>query len=274
MCRCVVKGVTYKLIGADGQTYGPVTIDELRDWIQEGRVGPDTRLWSSEETDWRAASEFPELRWDLPPPTPREPVAAPPPLAPLSNPGSHRWQGLPTDGSPIQFPWMQVLPAGFLIRLAAYIGDWFMVMMLTNLLTLPWHEALRSLQENALQQTHQANADLSLILRVWLISFAIHIPISMAYHVGCNTRWGATPGKWMAGLKIVAVDHSPLTFYQALGRFLAEGVCVASLFAGYLLVLWHPQRRGLHDLLAGTQVVFRSTLHETAPPDSEYRPEA
>jgi hypothetical protein len=43
---------------------------------------------------------------------------------------------------------------------------------------------------------------------------------------------------------------------RALLRYLAEWVSAFSLGAGYLFVAFRPDRRALHDLLAGTRVVF------------------
>jgi len=33
----------YRMIGADGREYGPVTADQLREWIAEGRVDAQTK---------------------------------------------------------------------------------------------------------------------------------------------------------------------------------------------------------------------------------------
>lgn len=52
---------TYSIVGADGQTYGPVTIEELQSWIQEGRVTGDTNVSRSDHDGWFAASQFSEL---------------------------------------------------------------------------------------------------------------------------------------------------------------------------------------------------------------------
>jgi class 3 adenylate cyclase/uncharacterized RDD family membrane protein YckC len=65
----------------------------------------------------------------------------------------------------------------------------------------------------------------------------------------------STPGKKVFKLKVVAEDGSPLTKRQRSSR---SGFSVLSLyfaFLGYLWALWEPERRGWHDLLAGTRVV-------------------
>ena len=52
---------TYTILGADGQKYGPVTLDQIKGWIQEGRIGADTSVWRSDQTAWAPASNFSEL---------------------------------------------------------------------------------------------------------------------------------------------------------------------------------------------------------------------
>jgi hypothetical protein len=51
----------YKIIGADGKEYGPVTLDQLRQWIAEGRANAQTKIRPEGATDFKPASELPEL---------------------------------------------------------------------------------------------------------------------------------------------------------------------------------------------------------------------
>lgn len=52
---------TYKIIGADKKEYGPVTTDQLREWIQQGRVSAQTLAQAEGQHDWRPVVAFPEL---------------------------------------------------------------------------------------------------------------------------------------------------------------------------------------------------------------------
>jgi hypothetical protein len=51
----------YKIIGADQKEYGPVSAEEMRRWIAEGRVNAQTLVQGEGQTDWRPLSTFPEL---------------------------------------------------------------------------------------------------------------------------------------------------------------------------------------------------------------------
>jgi uncharacterized membrane protein len=51
----------YKIIGADGNEYGPVTADQLRQWIAEGRANAQTKVQAEGSTDWKPLMDFPEF---------------------------------------------------------------------------------------------------------------------------------------------------------------------------------------------------------------------
>jgi len=53
----------YKIIGIDGQQYGPVTADQIKEWIAAGRANAATRAQAESEsgTDWKPLSAFPEF---------------------------------------------------------------------------------------------------------------------------------------------------------------------------------------------------------------------
>jgi hypothetical protein len=51
----------YKIIGADQREYGPVTGDQIRQWIAEGRVNAQTRIQVEGAAEWKQLSAFPEF---------------------------------------------------------------------------------------------------------------------------------------------------------------------------------------------------------------------
>ncbi len=73
----------YKIIGGDGKQYGPVSLEQLRRWIVEGRVKADTLVQPDGAQEWKALSAFPELAAELTPPpvSPVPPAAGPPAVA-------------------------------------------------------------------------------------------------------------------------------------------------------------------------------------------------
>jgi hypothetical protein len=52
---------SYKIIGDDGQEYGPVTGEQIRVWITEGRVERRTPVFVDGAKDWTFAGLLPEF---------------------------------------------------------------------------------------------------------------------------------------------------------------------------------------------------------------------
>jgi hypothetical protein len=51
----------YKIIGADQKEYGPISADQIRQWISEGRVNGQTQVCAEGSTDWKPLEMFPEF---------------------------------------------------------------------------------------------------------------------------------------------------------------------------------------------------------------------
>jgi TM2 domain-containing membrane protein YozV len=74
----------FKIIGADGQQYGPVDADQIRRWRRENRVHAQTLIQAEGAPDWKPLDAFPEFAGE-PPPAAAPPVAGqPPPIVSLT----------------------------------------------------------------------------------------------------------------------------------------------------------------------------------------------
>jgi hypothetical protein len=51
----------YKIIGADGKEYGPISAEQVKQWITEGRANAQTKVLAEGTTEWKALGDFPEL---------------------------------------------------------------------------------------------------------------------------------------------------------------------------------------------------------------------
>jgi hypothetical protein len=51
----------YKIIGADQKQYGPVSADDVRNWVREGRATGQTLVQGEGQSEWRPLSSFPEF---------------------------------------------------------------------------------------------------------------------------------------------------------------------------------------------------------------------
>jgi hypothetical protein len=105
----------YKIIGADGKEYGPISADQLRQWIAEGRVNATTQILPEGGTEWRPVSAFPEFMASVP-------VGAPPPTFSLESAPPGAAQGQVT-GPAIGLIVVAVL--GFLAQAASLVWRLF-----------------------------------------------------------------------------------------------------------------------------------------------------
>jgi TM2 domain-containing membrane protein YozV len=62
----------YKIIGADGQQYGPVSAEELKAWVAAGRANAHTMTQSEGSAEWKPLGNYTEFSSvaNMPPPAP------------------------------------------------------------------------------------------------------------------------------------------------------------------------------------------------------------
>jgi TM2 domain-containing membrane protein YozV len=65
----------YKIVGVDGQQYGPVSAEELRRWIADKRANAQTLVQAEGSPEWKPLGAFSEFASEL--------KAGPPLIAPL-----------------------------------------------------------------------------------------------------------------------------------------------------------------------------------------------
>jgi TM2 domain-containing membrane protein YozV len=51
----------YKIIGGDGQQYGPATAAQIRDWVMQGRANPQTLAQAEGSLEWKPLNTYPEF---------------------------------------------------------------------------------------------------------------------------------------------------------------------------------------------------------------------
>jgi len=80
----------YKIIGADQNEYGPITAEQVRQWMAEGRLNGLSKIQVDGSGVWKQLRDMPEFASLLPPPPPPIALGAPRPAStagtPLTNP--------------------------------------------------------------------------------------------------------------------------------------------------------------------------------------------
>lgn len=51
----------FKIIGGDGKEYGPVSAEQVRQWVLDGRANKETKIQPEGTDEWKKLSEFPEF---------------------------------------------------------------------------------------------------------------------------------------------------------------------------------------------------------------------
>jgi uncharacterized RDD family membrane protein YckC len=87
----------------------------------------------------------------------------------------------------------------------------------------------------------------------WAVAFGGWL---LVYWTVSTALVGRTPAMLVAGLRIVARDGTPLRSRQALLRTLCLPLSLLAFGAGAAWMVVDRERRGLHDLLAGSTVVY------------------
>ena len=180
------------------------------------------------------------------------------------------------------------MPAGFLAREAAWSLDASIVLVATTLLT--WmkvtsalavlQQAWRQLQQvaaarmaEALTQASDPVGLVSQLLRdpalqataataesavygVLLPPLLVFALLAAAYWIGFErSAWQATPGKRVLALQVTDLRGQRLDGARAAARHVAGALSWLTLNLGHALAAVPPQKRALHDYIAGTRVV-------------------
>ena len=80
--------------------------------------------------------------------------------------------------------------------------------------------------------------------------------LSLAYYPYATFHYGTTMGKKYFRIYVESVTGK-LTMQQSIIRCVAYMASYLPLGAGFLMIVFHPEKRGLHDLIAGTVSVIR-----------------
>jgi uncharacterized RDD family membrane protein YckC len=135
-------------------------------------------------------------------------------------------------------PSLELIPARFSDRLIAYLLD-----------TIPF--------------------TLGAVATVWVWGGPLLRPITTEFLFGVGGAWfglavlsqfagnlaGATPGKSLMGLRVVAAGGAAPGAGRALARALCWALSTPLLNLGFVFALFQPQTRAVHDLLCDTYVV-------------------
>ncbi|MCE0522675.1 MAG: RDD family protein [Methylacidiphilales bacterium] len=219
---------SFLIRGDDGMEYGPVDLDELRGWVRENRAGIGTEVRLDEPgAAWSPWQNYPEL------------IAL---LAEVQVTG-------PGSGEP------SLVIAPVWRRLVA----WMMDIVLLDILLTPLSAQLENILPS--KQVFDVMADPTQLQNLptpvlWqLLAFVIiGNACVVLYFTACHAVYGKTLAKALLRIRVVDPNGQKPAPAKAFVRALAL-VFSTTFFFPLLFAFMNPQRRTLHDLVAGTCVV-------------------
>lgn len=157
--------------------------------------------------------------------------------------------------------------AGFVTRAVAIVIDILIVivsvLVITAAISLPLNFFL-----GVNMQTCQVTTSGPSVLRSWdgmrqvlctavnVTSIAIAVLTGPLYFIFLATAGGQTVGKYIMGVRVVRLDGKPMTYWDGALRWFGYLVSLLPLGLGFLWVIVDDRRRGFHDKLAGTCVIY------------------
>ncbi len=146
--------------------------------------------------------------------------------------------------------------AGFFVRLAAFIVDSLIISAGLLLIKIPmWFASLGT--DNILQRD---------FLFEYSVLDMVYYVLGVCYFALLTYYTGATLGKKLFHLRVISAEDRKPTFFEivfreSVGRFLARLI----IFVGYIMVGADKKKRGLHDILSDTYVIYEHKVSVAVP---------
>ncbi|AIE59465.1 RDD family protein [Bacillus methanolicus] len=153
---------------------------------------------------------------------------------------------------------------GFWIRFAAYLIDSIIVVIplgiLSTIIFVIFFGASGAFDAamndpNYLEQD-LTDAEAVAIFGGYLVAIFVNFAVAVLYFAGLHaSKWQATIGKKLLGLKVTDMDGNRISFWRAFGRYLAMTFLSSIFMIGYIIAAFTEKKQALHDLIARTIVV-------------------
>lgn len=141
-----------------------------------------------------------------------------------------------------------VVYAGFFVRLAAYLIDWLIVGSALLVVRIPiWIATFSGADFLSKDFIFQYSAMDIVLYALKVLYFTL-----MTYYTG------STLGKKLFQLQVVSADEGrkptlfEIVFRESVGKFLSSLI----IYVGYIMIGIDKDKRGLHDILSDTRVIY------------------
>lgn len=133
--------------------------------------------------------------------------------------------------------------AGFWMRFWAFLSDLIIIFSLNGIILSP---------------LQFINKGTEITLSAWTLKGILGGLIFYLYFLIMTKKLGQTVGKMIFGLKVIRVDQKPLRwsdliFREVIVRFCYKAFSFLNLL--YLVVAFHKNKQGIHDMVGNTKVI-------------------
>lgn len=234
---------------------GPYTIEEIHDFVNQGKITDSTLVWHSGEEGWKTWKEALEIEKK----------------AEMEGLESSRDELLQNTINELLKEQIREFEskrfAGFFARALAYTIDNVILGLVGGVILFALGSGglvdLETIQVAAANYAGDPTSGESLnklieapgmstFLTVWSI-------VQTIYFIVFHAIYSATPGKKLFHIHVETAYGEKLNWPISIARYLCSVLTQFTMFfygLGYLIVLFDPKRRALHDWIARTFVVY------------------
>lgn len=207
----------------DGKTEGPVPEDALKGLFKSGLLPEDTPVWSEGMAEWKKAS--------------------------MTELFSSESKTIP----PI--PAFSQRYGGFWIRALALLIDNILlttaIWIITSLF-IPFIFMILAVDPEGLTEEDLLAGAGGAYCVYLLLGQSLHW---LYYSILESSKWQATIGKKVLGLRVTDEEGRRITFLRATGRYFAKWLSALIFGVGFMMAGWSQKKQALHDRIAKTLVI-------------------
>ncbi len=138
--------------------------------------------------------------------------------------------------------------AGFFVRLAAYLVDLLVVGAVLFVVKVPIWITTLGYPDNIIVKD---------VIFNYSIADILYYLLKVIYFILLTYFTGSTLGKKLFHIKVISSENRNMTFFEVtfretVGRFLAALI----IYVGYIIAGLDNKKRGLHDILSDTNVIY------------------
>jgi len=151
----------------------------------------------------------------------------------------------------------QLKPAGFWIRVLAFIIDGVFTSVLAWIIAILINDNTTGQLQQSVSQTpgeysvsfeYMFSTSETIANLIYVIVFVI---------IFTATQYKGSPGKLICRIQVVNSDMSKISIGKSIGRYFSYIISGVILMIGFMMAGWTKEKRTLHDMICDTRVVYR-----------------